>query len=539
MESNQKIAPCPLSKRYLIDAEHAWQSLTVFFLYRLTVGSVLAFLFFSGTLPSSLGKFAPVLYGTTVSLYLASIFLSAMPMILRRPSFSIQAQGQVLVDIALIPFIMHASGGIASGVGVLLGLSVAAGGILIGGRCALLLAALASLAVLGEEIYADLGDLFGQTHFTYSGMLGASYFGIAILALVLARRAERSEAVAEQRSTDVANLQQINAFIIRYLQSGILVVDDLGRVRLSNEAAARLLAADPDQQTLVSCNPFLARHFREWLADPSHNNAALETAGSPPIHVRFSRLGMTRPPIHMIFLEDRALHNERVQQSKLASLGRLTASIAHEIRNPLSAISHASQLLAESPSLGGKDRRLIEIILDHSARLNDVIENVLQISRRGEPKRETILLCASLRAFLRDFELLHGIDTSGFRLEARVDDPKVSVDPSHLTQILGNICLNALKYGNPQLGPITLRVLRRNGMPCIEFLDHAPPIDPETAKNLFEPFFTTSTEGTGLGLYVARELAELNQAKLTYENAEEGSCFRLYLADAERTVIAL
>lgn len=535
----KKIAPCPFSKRYLIDEDHAWQSLTVFFLYRLTVGSILAFLFFLDSLPSSLGKFSPGLYSAVVSIYLGTIFLSAPPMFLHRPAFGIQAQLQVLVDIALIPFIMHASGGIGSGLAVLLGLSVAAGGILIGGRCALLFAALASLSVLIEVVYADWSGLFGETHYAYAGMLGASYFGIAILALVLARRAERSEAIAEQRSADVANLQQINAFIIRYLQSGILVVDNHGHVHLSNESAAKFLAVPPDRQSLASVNPYLARHFRDWLADPSHSNISLETGGTPPIHVRFTHLGLTRPPLHMIFLEDRTLHDERVQQSKLASLGRLTASIAHEIRNPLGAISHASQLLAESPLIESKDRRLIEIILDHAARLNTVIENVLQISRRAEARRETIPLEATLTGFLKDFALLHDVEASTFRLESKVEEPKVSVDPSHLKQILENLCTNALKYGNPQLGPITLRISRKSGDPCIEIHDHAPPIHPETARSLFEPFFTTSADGTGLGLYVARELAELNQAKLEYGNVGGERCFRLYLTDAEKTIVEL
>jgi two-component system sensor histidine kinase PilS (NtrC family) len=539
MEQIRKIAPCRFSKRYLIDEDQAWQSLTVFFLYRLTVGSVLVFLFFLGALPSSLGRFFPTLYATTASIYLASIFLSAMPMILRRPSFGIQAQAQVLIDIALIPCIMHASGGIASGVGVLLGLSVAAGGILVGGRCALLFAALASLAVLGEELYADLENLFAQTHFTYAGMLGASYFGIALLALVLAQRAERSEAILEQRSTDVANLQQINEFIIRHMQSGILVVDEYRRIRLSNESAARLLPSLSERRSLELISPELARDFHEWLADPSRNTVAVKTAAGTVLRVRFTRLGLTRPPLHMVFLEDGTLHNERVQQSKLASLGRLTASIAHEIRNPLSAVSHASQLLAESPAVDGKDARLIQIILDHSARLNSVVENVLQLSRRGDALRETIPLEGTLDRFLKDFEMEQGVQPQAFRLELRTLDPKVCVDPTHLKQILANLCSNALKYGNPELGPITVRIVRRHGEPCIEFLDHAPPIEPATVQNLFEPFFTTSSSGTGLGLYIARELAELNQARLEYADVGEGPCFRLYLADSEKTVVEL
>ncbi len=540
MEPDRKIAPCPFSKHYRIDENQAWHSLTVFFLYRLVVGSTLVILFFLDELPSSVGKFSPLLYAVTACLYLASIFLSALPLLIRRPSFSIQGQIQVFSDIALIPFIMLASGGIGSGVGALLGLSVAAGGILIGGRCAFMFAALASLAVLGEEIYADLGGLFERTNYPYAGMLGASYFGIALLAMVLARRAEQSEAIAAQRGMDVENLQQLNEFIIRNLQSGILVVDEHHRIRMSNESANRLFPVPAGRQALESVCPFLSRYFLDWLADPVRNNVDLKTGEGPPIHARFTRLGQATPPVYMIFLEDSALRNERVQQSKLASLGRLTASIAHEIRNPLSAINHASQLLEECPDLGDKDRRLIQIIIEHAARLNSVIENVLQISRRAEARRETIFLAPALATLLSDFEARHGLGTAMFRLESKTETPRVCIDPTHLKQIIENLCSNAVKYGNPELGPMVLRIARVMGEPCVEILDHAPPIDAETVQHLFEPFFTTSPTGTGLGLYIARELAELNQARLEYGSvAGGGRCFRLYLPDAEKTSVEL
>jgi two-component system sensor histidine kinase PilS (NtrC family) len=541
MESNRKIAPCPLSKRYLIDEDHAWHSLTVFFLYRLTVGSILVFLFFLGVLPSSLGKFSPSLYATAAPAYLILVFVAAPAMFLRRPSFTWQAQFQLLVDMSLIPVVMHASGGVASGVGVLLGLSVAAGGLLIGGRCAPIFAGLASLGVLTEELYADYFNLFDQTHYAYAAMLGACYFGIAFVALALAQRAEQSEAIAEQRSADIANLQQINEFVIQHLQSGILVVDKHGRIRMSNESATRMIPELSGRHSLESVSAYLWRSFHDWLADPLKETAVLKNDGTTPIHVRFSRLGQSKPPIHMIFLEDSAVYRERVQHSKLASLARLTAGIAHEIRNPLGAISHACQLMAEGANPEGedrrKDRRLVSIILEHSARLNTIIQNILEISRRGEAKRERVELESVLTKFLQDFQLRQGIESGGFRLDLKIENPRVLVDLNHFRQILENLCSNSWKYGNRQLGPIILRVRNRHGAICIEFLDHATPIDPAVVQNLFEPFFTTSTSGTGLGLYISRELAELNHGKLEYSDLGEGSCFRLYLSDADKTVV--
>jgi two-component system sensor histidine kinase PilS (NtrC family) len=539
MEFDSTIAPCPFSKQYRISETQAWQSLTVYFFYRLMLGSVLLFLFFLGMLPSSLGKHNPSLYAMAGSFYLGSIFLSAAPLFLRRPAFTLQAQLQVFADIAALPLIMHASGGIGSGVGVLLGLSVAAGGILVGGRCALLFAALASLSVLAEQVYADLAQSFHGISYTYAGMLGASFFGIAILALVLAQRAEQSEAIAAQRGVDLANLQQLNEFIIRHLQSGILIIDEHFRIRMLNESAARLLNIPLLPQPLASACPELGLHFGAWAAKPTRDSASLALGVRQPIHVRFSRLGGVWPPTYMVFLEDNTLYNQRVQQGKLASLGRLTASIAHEIRNPLSAISHASQLLAECPALAPEDHRLTQIILNHTARVNSVIENVLQISKRGQSKREVVPLALILARFLRDYQTHHQVSETAFRLEVKADDARVLIDPTHFRQILENLCANALKYGNPERGTILLRVNRHRGAPCVEIIDHAPPIDEQTAQQMFEPFFTTSASGTGLGLYIARELAELNQARLEYDTLGDRGCFRLYLVDAEKTIIEL
>lgn len=535
-EAEPKVAPCPSSPRFLLDEADAWKSLTVFWFYRLVMGGIVVNLFLNDALPSNLDQVQPEIFAPSVLAYLAAIVLAGILLVLRRPAYPAQAQLQIFADIALLPFVIHASGGFSSGAGVLLGITVAAGGILVGGRCALLFAALASLAILVEEVYTDLRGSLEAVQYTYGGLLGASFFGVAYLALELARRAERNEAIAEQRGTLLGNLQQINEYIIRNLQTGILVIEDDGAVRLINDAAGRLLPA-VGAGTLMAVSPRLASLFADWQADPGNQILVLDREGDPDIHVRFARLGRTRPPLYMINLEDSALYNRRVQLSKLASLGRLTASIAHEIRNPLSAISHASQLLAESPALGGQDLRLIQIILDHAARLNTVVENVLQISRRTEAKRDVLRVESYLSQFLADFAASHAIDPAQFRLESEIGDPEVAFDLSHLQQILENLCSNALKYGHPERGSVTLRVVRRYGQSCVEFIDHAPTLDPETVRSLFEPFFTTDTRGTGLGLYISRELAELNQARLEYVETGDGSCFRLSFCDAKSLAV--
>jgi two-component system sensor histidine kinase PilS (NtrC family) len=541
MEIDEKISPCPFSRNYRVSASQAWRSLSSFMLYRIVLGSLLFFQFFFSAVPSFLGKHDPLLYAVVSSIYLGTALLLMIALVLRWPAYSLQAQSHIFSDIVLIPAIMHASGGISSGIGILLALSVAAGGILIGGRCALLFAALASIAVLVEQVYADLSGAFSAAAYTYGGMLGASYFAIAMLAMALARRAELSEAIAAQRGVALANLQQLNEHIIQHLQSGILIVDTQHTIRMLNQAAKDLVGGEPVGRPLTFICPELDTRFQNWLEKPVLSAANLDLRG--PVHVRFSHLSNTQPPLHMIFLEDSALYLERVQQDKLASLGRLTASIAHEIRNPLSVIGHASQLLEECEDLGPQDRRLTQIIHDHVVRVNAVVENVLQISRRQPSQRKTLDLQTWLTNFLRDFQAEYPQDSaqSAFRLAIDAEGARAAIDPSHLKQILENLCTNALKYGHPERGPITLQVKRHpaQGAPCIEVLDRGEGIDAQTAQQMFEPFFTTSSTGTGLGLYIARELAELNQARLEYEAAQTGGCFRLCMADADKTVIQL
>lgn len=541
-EAIGKTAAGPFSTPYHLPPNLAWQSLRIFFIYRITLASLFVGLFFLAAGPSLLGKHNPELYAITSSLYLGLLLLGLIPLSLRRPPHPLQAQSQIFLDILALTLIMHSSGGIESGLGILLGVSIAAGGILLGGRYALLFAALASLAILAEQVHADITDAFSTTAYAYAGMLGASFFAIALLAHVLARRAEQSEAVAVQRAIDAANLQQLNEFIIQHLKSGILIVDQNSLIRMLNDSARRLLNLTGERQSLHQAAPMLANLYQNWLAHPQQDSAMLQSGQHSQTQVLFTPLGGGRETLHMIFLEDNALHNQRVQQSKLASLGRLTASIAHELRNPLGAISHASQLLSECPSLSEQDLRLIAIIHAHTVRVNKIIENILQISRRTPSQRKRIALEPWLTRFMLDFQQEHQLADSPFELIIDSADSHSVIDPSHLKQILDNLCSNALKYGNPEGAKIKLQIARseKDAMPCIEVMDQGPGVSPEILPQIFEPFFTTSSSGTGLGLYIARELAELNQARLEYEALSEGSgCFRICLPDAEKTVIEL
>jgi two-component system, NtrC family, sensor histidine kinase PilS len=322
------------------------------------------------------------------------------------------------------------------------------------------------------------------------------------------------------------------------MRSGIIIVNRNHSVLMANEASLRLVNLTALPVTLEDISAQLARTFQDWLDDAEKNFTQLELSDQSNIHIRFMVLPTRHEFFYMIILEDITLYNQRLQQSKLASLGQLTASIAHEIRNPLGAISHAGQLLSESPSLLAQDKRLIEIIQTHSKRVNHIIEDILRLSKRANSTREKIQLQSWLENYLDNFNIEFSINPETFKLAHSSDPICAFMDSNHLKQIMDNLCQNALRYGKPELGPILIYLQVIQHEVTIDVIDNGSGIDLENIEHLFEPFYTTSQTGTGLGLYISKELAELNQAKLSYHLTDDNrSCFRLCLMNAEHAII--
>ena len=303
---------------------------------------------------------------------------------------------------------MHASGGIQSGIGGLLVVFVGAASLTLRGRQAFFAAAVAALAVLTEQAVSVLGQTSPSGEFVAAGVLGAIIFMIASAAYPLARRLEESEALARQRGIDLANLAQLNEYIIQNLRESIVVVDEANRIRLINQSAAEhagIRTREPGQD-LARLAPHSRRMLADWrrqgnplLQPPSF----LSADGTTRINAYLAPLGGREDGPVLMFLEDAGLLAQKVQQTKLAALGRLSASIAHEIRNPVGALCHASQLLEESPSLSPDDRRLIAIIQTNSRRVSEIVDNVLQLSRRENSRPELIYLASWTREFAAEF----------------------------------------------------------------------------------------------------------------------------------------
>jgi two-component system, NtrC family, sensor histidine kinase PilS len=536
--SNNFVYPCPFSKAYGLPESQAWLLLKIYSVYRFASASLLTFLFYR--------HFAALLSFENANLFKYSSFVYMAVAIFTLPivffrlwNYANLAQFLIFFDIIFITLIMHADGGVRSGIGMLLAIAIAAGGLLIGGRCAFLFAALASISILAEQIYDIENGVFETSSLTYSGMLGVSFFSIVLLSYMLTKRSEQSELLAKQHKITIARLEELNRYIIQHLQSGIIIADESQDILLYNQSILRLLDFNRLPENLAAISSELEAAFNLWLNDAKHNFAIIHRADKSEIQIRFSLLTLDGAHLHMLIFEDIALYNQRIQQSKLASLGRLTASIAHEIRNPLGAISHAAQLLSEAPGLEVQDLRLTEIIQNHSMRVNRIIEDILKLSRRDLLQKQKVSLDTWLPAYFEEQSIFFEEYADKFELSLKVKDQNVYIDPGHLKQILDNLCSNALQYGYSANTRIRIVVDRQNNAPCIHVVDNGPGIAAENMLHLFEPFFTTSHKGTGLGLYISKELAELNQAELSYAKDVQGSCFTLVLANADQIVIEI
>jgi len=528
------------------EADLSWRIVASLNIFRLVVAAALLVLFFASGDPRFFGQRDTALVSATAAGDLVLAIFSALAIRQRWVSAGPQILVHVADDIAAIVVLMHARGGLSSGLGGLLGVFVGAGSLLLPGRVPALFAALATLAVLGEQLFSQLGGVSSTGNYPAAGVLGAIIFAISMSARPLARRIRASEDLARQRGVDLANLSELNEYIVQHLRESIVVIDARDEIRLINASAAQLLASPGNSRgaKLANVAPDLAHFVERWRADSeqrSHTEFSLIDAGnSMRLKAHLAPLGKDndrKGPI-LVFLEDASLMNARVQQSKLASLGRLSASIAHEIRNPVGAMSHAGQLLAESAALTAEDLRLTDIIRTHAERVSHIIDNVLQLSRRESSKPEQFSLGPWLREFASEFSRTLELREGELSVAPISDDIKVRMDPSHLRQVMWNLCDNAVKYAS-ETGGILVEIqaghLQRTGRPYLEVLDQGHGVDAATADKIFEPFFTARSGGTGLGLYISRELCELNRATLVFQPREGGgSIFRIIFSDPGR-----
>ena len=518
-----------------------WRGLRFFNAYRLVVASLLlgihAFLQAERNLPSfSVEKFD--LFTILAAAYaLLALMLFAIDE-LRPGRFSARLQLGLALDIIFLALLGALDGSPINNLHILMVVNMAYASLLLGGRQSLVYAALGSLLLLGMNFWDQrLGIELGVS-FTQAGLNGLALFAVAILASSLARRAQANEQIAEQRGIDLANETQLNRLILEQSHEGVIVVDEDHRIRYANPAATRVLRIPLEnlgqgtlsRPPLATINPDLNKAQHAWRHTPDSDLSTTHITYPTRLHVRMRPLTADPQGPVVLFIEDDAYLMEKHQQEKLAAMGRLTASIAHEIRNPLSAIGQAGQLLEQTANTD-EDRQMLGIVRSQVTRINQLVENVLTTAKRKQPQPERIALAPWLHELItryRSYAQLDGIQldlTADTRLCARID-------PGHLEQILIILLDNARQHGKPKLGSQRIRIdaqtFGAQHRPRIEIRDNGQGVPEDMRHRLFEPFFSTHAQGHGLGLFIARELAEANHLSLNYHHDIHGErCFRL------------
>ncbi|HXN09770.1 MAG TPA: ATP-binding protein [Steroidobacteraceae bacterium] len=515
-------------------------------LYRLLLPPLLYAILLATRPAPTLGGLHPRLFIFICVLYWAFGGLFAFGARGRWTSVQLLVLVDTTLDTAAISGLLYCSGGIASGLGILLVIPVGSMALLAEGVGALVVAAIAALGLLGQQILSVATGGAPSSDYPAAGILGAVVFLVALTAWPVSRRLRESEAQVRRAELDLANLAQLSQYIVQHLRESILVLDPADRIRLINESAAQLLgdALAVPGALIGEVEPRLLYLLETWRGNDtailrSAGGTFVAADGARVIRPHFAPLGNSDPAPVIVFLEDTGEIAAKVQQTKLAALGRLSASIAHEIRNPVGAMSHAAQLLAESPVLGREDRRLTEIMQTNSARVSGIIDNVLQLSRREAPRPQRLMLGEWVSRFRAEFCATLQLPDHRLVQDGASEDIEVRTDGSQLHQILWNLCQNSVAHALPHAGeaPIELRFGRLGGVgrPFLQVADRGPGISATDIERIFEPFFTRAPGGTGLGLFLARELAQANGATLLYEAREGGgSTFRIVFADPDR-----
>ncbi len=517
----------------LLVREQNWLLLSYFNAYRLTLALLACVAgFWAGAL-APFGSTDPRLFLIVALLY-AALYIVALDTTRRRiADFDTQAAILAFFDVVALILLMHASGGLASGTGILLLVSTAGTSFLLNRRLTIFFAALTTIGVLLERAWPYLTGTQSSLPASYSqvGLFGLVLFATAALAHLVADRLRVTEALAEKQEIDLLHMARLNEQIVQHLQSGVLVVDNTGHIRLTNKIACTYLAlgSTGGHPLLQALSPALHEQWQAQQKAPHIGRRLLVSPTGYTLLPRFKPLGSDQEAGTLIFLEDTAILKQQAQQLKMSGLARLTAGIAHEIRNPLGAITHAAQLLLESPDIKSESRDLANIIDDQGRRMNTIVENVLQLGRRDRTHSTSFDLHTWLKDTLPACAAALNIPMGALSLVIE-QSQTVCFDTDHLFQIVNNLCHNSLKNSPPYRDVAVIKLLVNadsEGYSYLEVIDWGQGIKEAIAEHIFDPFFTTTARGTGLGLYIGRELAEANGGRLEYHPAPVGCRFRL------------
>lgn len=529
----------------VLDDSQTWIPLEVFNLYRTSIAAILNLLFLLASIPEFsqyLGiesAQVPVFLSVTLYSYLAFSLMCHFFTKIRFPRYWIQALSQILVDILAFTLLIQANKGLATGLSTLLVIVICAASVLLPRRLALLCAAIATISVLLDQIFQHLLNGSSAANYPQAGALGVVFFATATIINFFSKKLASNAQLVFDNQVAVRRLQRLSGHVVERIKVGVLVVNEDNRVTLANAAAVNLLKKERievEQADLKILSPELNKKVNLWRNQEKKSFHPFSLTGKGPVVIiTLHSLGEVYGKNTLIFIEDLSIHLKESQEIKLVAMGRLTATIAHEIRNPLMAIYHSAQLLSESKHLTKEERHLLNIIEENTKRTNAVTENILLLSRAKPAVPIEINLFDWLHTMLADFKLPHEMS-----LHVTLDIPAdmiVMFDADQLRQVLVNLLENGARYSFQACGEAKL-ILKggiksaENHDTYLDIIDFGVGVSEELKSAIFEPFFTTDRQGNGLGLFVVKSLCELNKAQVSYHpDALNRSCFRIIFSD--------
>ena len=532
----QVYVPMPQdTNRYDKDTIDRSRVFAVYNVYRLVIGSVLFALFLSTATDQTAGEsyLNQQLMGAGL-LVLSSIILAFVatraPLESEPGIFSV-----LLLDVLATTLIAHPNAVLGGGFSALYLVTVAAASMLLRDRqLATLVAALATLSILVDTVFHMATDTNDQAGLLADGLRGILIFVVSWIGQIVTANMTVAEQRAQDATSEAERLQELNDEIVEHIQTGILAVSRDDQVRAVNDAARDLLnLGHRGAQSVESIDPNLALALEEWRAGGGQRPQPFQPKGiTRTVLPRFTSIDETRGGEALLFIDDYTPMTQFAQSLKLNSLGRLTGSIAHEIRNPLAAVSNAVQLLAENPKMNESDRALTSIMLNNTQRINDTVNHVLELSRRVPPDFKALNLDTWIPDYLEEF------------MEGRADQPtiylqqetpvSITADEKQLKRVLDNLLDNALRHSELKTGQLEAHLAvsasPSSNLCHLDIIDFGDGVPESSQSRLFEPFFTTTASGTGLGLYLCKELCESNGADLRYRRTDSGeSAFRVSL----------
>ena len=472
------------------------------------------------------------------------------------------------IDVIILSLLLYTNGAPDLQLTMLYMVVVAASFMLLRAPQAFIITLMAIIFVIYQQFFFAIANSMSLTNLGDALLMSASFLAVGFLSWSVSQRLVQVESVAAIQAQEVARLNAINQEVISKMVNGVMVIDHQ-KVVLANQAACTLLNInahfDDDiglellQHQITSLHPRLCEWF---ISIQNHANAALKSPTDtvdnnqgnlnrafPFTYIydlpRFAstsiidklRVELTPLKNHsqLLILEDLRREQAGAQQLKLASLGQLTASIAHEIRNPLAAISQASQLLIEDAEVSDSNAELYQMIFAQTKRVNRIIEDVLKLSRQQKPKRQALDIAAWLKQFLANHFGSHDVF-----LDVKAS-PILYFDPHQLEQILINLINNGLRYSSRSHphAYVEVEVYTAGNEAMIDVIDEGQGVNPADLPRLFDPFFTTDVDGTGLGLYLSQAFSEANHARLLYVPEHPKTCFRLIIPLNSRHIESL